>query len=158
MNTGDVLKYGHLTVLQAVDGLGETDWYTPGVCGVWSVKEIVAHLASFEQVLVDLFKSLLGNSDTPTLDRFRQAGVSFNDDEVTLRRDRTAGQVMAEYNRAYEEAAGLLPQVPPEVRRRNGVLPWYGPGYDLEDFIVYTFYGHKREHCAQIAVYRDRLG
>lgn len=157
MNTSDVLKYGHLTVLQAVDGLAETDWTTAGVCGVWSVKEIVAHLASFEQMLVDLLRSLLGSSDTPTLDRFRQAGVAFNDDEVARRGDRTAGQVLDEYNRAYEEAAGLLPQVPLEVRRRNGVLPWYGPEYDLEDFIVYTFYGHKREHCAQIAVYRDRL-
>ena len=29
--------------------------------------------------------------------------------------------------------------------------------YSLEDFIVYTFYGHKREHSAQIAAFRDRL-
>lgn len=157
MNTGDVLKYGHLTVLRSVDGLGEADWYTPGVCGVWSVKEILAHLASFEQMLVDLLKSLLGSSDTPTLDRFRQEHLSFNDDEVARRRDRTAGEVLGEYNRAYEEATALLSKIPLEVRRRNGVLPWYGPEYDLEDFIVYTFYGHKREHCAQIAVYRDRL-
>ena len=156
MNTGDVLKYGHLTVLRAIDGLDEADLYTAGVCGVWSVKEILAHLASFEQMLVELLKSLLGSSDTPTLDRFRQA-ASFNDDEVARRKDRTAGQVLAEYNQAYEEAAGLLAQVPLEVRRRNGLLAWYGPEYDLEDFIVYSFYGHKREHCAQIAVYRDRL-
>lgn len=157
MNTGDVLKYGHLTVQRSIDGLAEADWHSPGVCGVWSVKEILAHLASFEQMLADLLKSLLGSSDTLTLDRFRQAPVAFNDDEVARRRDRTVGEITAEYNRAYEEVAGLLAQVPLEVRRRNGVLPWYGPEYDLEDFIVYTFYGHKREHCAQIAVYRDRL-
>lgn len=109
-------------------------------------------------MLVDLLRSLLGSSDTPTLDRFRQAALLFNDDEVARRRDRTVDDILAEYNRAYEETAGLLAQLPLEVCRRNGVLPWYGPEYDLEDFIVYTFYGHKREHCAQIAVYRDRLG
>jgi hypothetical protein len=27
----------------------------------------------------------------------------------------------------------------------------------LDDFIVYTYYGHKREHAAQIAAFRDRL-
>jgi hypothetical protein len=27
----------------------------------------------------------------------------------------------------------------------------------LEDYIVYTFYSHKREHAAQIALYKKRL-
>ncbi|MGQ9887993.1 MAG: maleylpyruvate isomerase N-terminal domain-containing protein [Aggregatilineales bacterium] len=49
VNANDILKYGHLTVLQAVDGLPPADWETPGVCGVWSVKDIVAHLASYER-------------------------------------------------------------------------------------------------------------
>jgi hypothetical protein len=42
-------------------------------------------------------------------------------------------------------------------RRQNGALPWYGAEYDLEDFIAYSFYGHKREHTAQINVFRDAL-
>jgi len=29
--------------------------------------------------------------------------------------------------------------------------------YALDDFIVYTNYGHKREHSAQIAAFRDGL-
>jgi hypothetical protein len=51
----------------------------------------------------------------------------------------------------------ILPKIPADILHRPGVLPWYGKEYDLEDFIVYTFYGHKREHCAQIAAYRDQL-
>jgi hypothetical protein len=53
MNAVDILKYGQLTVLRTLDGLPESAWETPGACGVWSVKEIIAHLASYEQVLVD---------------------------------------------------------------------------------------------------------
>ena len=53
--------------------------------------------------------------------------------------------------------AELLAQIPYEGRRLNGTLPWYGEEYDLEDFIIYTFYGHKREHSAQIAAFRDQL-
>jgi hypothetical protein len=51
----------------------------------------------------------------------------------------------------------LIRQIPLETRRKSGLLPWYGAEYDLEDYITYAFYGHKREHCAQIAVYRDTL-
>jgi len=29
--------------------------------------------------------------------------------------------------------------------------------YALDDFLVYAYYGHKREHSAQIAAFRDRL-
>ena len=159
MNAVDVLKYGHQTVQQTVDGLPAADWDTPDVCGVWSVKEIIAHLASFEQMLIEVLNSLLGNQEhMPTLDRFGQGHQQFNDAEVAARRDHTADQVWAEYNQSYALAVELMARIPEERRRLNGLLPWYGEQYDLEDFIVYTFYGHKREHGAQIAVFRDKLG
>ena len=63
----------------------------------------------------------------------------------------------AEYEEAHRTTLSLLAEIPMIERRRNGALPWYGAEYDLEDFIVYTFYGHKREHAAQIAFYRDLL-
>ena len=53
MDADDVLRYGHSTVLGAVDGLPSGQWDMPGACGVWSVKDIVAHLASYELLLVD---------------------------------------------------------------------------------------------------------
>ena len=51
----------------------------------------------------------------------------------------------------------LIVRIPVETRHTNGVLPWYGAEYDLEDFIAYMYYGHKREHSAQIAVFKDKL-
>ncbi len=47
MHALDVLKYGNLTLPHAVRDLPEADWQTPNVCGYWSVREIIAHLASF---------------------------------------------------------------------------------------------------------------
>lgn len=158
MNTTDILKYGHQAVLGTIDGLAEADWYTPGVCGVWSVKDIIAHLASFEHWLIDVLNSLLDpGSPTPTLDKYVEDYEGFNDAEVARRRDKTAAEVWAEYEDAQAQAAELLAGLPVEMYRQNGTLPWYGQEYDLDDFIVYTFYGHKREHSAQIAVFRDQL-
>ena len=48
-----------------------------------------------------------------------------------------------------------LLRVPAATLRQPGTLPWYGAEYAVDDLIVYTAYGHKREHSAQIAVYRD---
>ena len=53
MNAADILKYGQLTVHQTIDGFPETAWETAGACGVWSVKDIVAHILCREQHLAD---------------------------------------------------------------------------------------------------------
>ena len=102
-------------------------------------------------------KSLLGNDLTPTLNKLGANYEGFNDAEVGARRDKTVAEILAEYNETYGQTAKLLAQIPIEKRRQNGILPWYGAEYDLDDFITYTFYGHKREHSAQIAVFRDQL-
>lgn len=157
MNTQAVLEYGHQTVLKTVDGLPNEAWVLPNVCGVWSTRDIIAHLASFEQVLVDVVGALLsGSRPTPILNQFRNPHGNFNDEQVTARNGHTPAQVLTEYSKAHDDAMELVQQLPEETCRRPGLLPWYGPEYSLDDFIVYTFYGHKREHCAQIKLFRKR--
>ena len=158
MNAVDILKYGQLTLLQTIDGFPESAWETPGACGVWSVKNIIAHLASYEHVLVDVLTTFLGDgATTPYLARFTEPGGQFNDAEVGQRKERTLKEVLGELNDTHAQAMSLVAQIPPETLRRTGTLPWYGMDYALDDFIVYTNYGHKREHSAQIAAFRDRL-
>jgi hypothetical protein len=156
MNAEDVFRYGHLTVLGAIDGFAAADWDVPGACGDWSVKDIIAHLASYELVTADVFASLLGAAPTPCLDLFLAQGEAFNDTQVAPRRDQSADETLAEFVRAHERAAALLVQIPTAQRRQVGLLPWYGAAYDLEDLLAYMSYGHKREHAAQIAAFRDR--
>jgi uncharacterized damage-inducible protein DinB len=165
MNANDVLKYGHGTVMRAIEGLDAAEWETGGVCGVWSVKHIIAHLASYELVLAEVLSAFQqhagqpsvspGSSSTPMLNAFVRE--QFNDTQVALRQNQSPAEILAEYSSAYEQVAALAAQLSDAAFRQAGTLPWYGLEYALDDFIVYAFYGHKREHCAQIAVFRDRL-
>jgi Mycothiol maleylpyruvate isomerase N-terminal domain len=157
MNADDVFRYGHGEVLAAADALPIAEWEAPGVCGVWSTKDVIAHLASYELATGDVFASLLDEGPTPYLDQFLNQGVEFNDTQVAQRREQTAEETLAEYMRANERAAALLARIPVERRRQAGLLPWYGAEYDLEDLIAYMAYGHKREHSAQIAVFCCQL-
>jgi uncharacterized damage-inducible protein DinB len=157
MNCNDIILNGHQTVLHAIDELAEAEWHTPGVCGAWSVKDILAHLASFELVLVDVLRSLHTGGPAPHLDRLLALDEHFNDAEVLARKDHTPQTILEEYITAYREADALLEQIPTATRRQPGTLPWYGEAYALDDLLVYMYYGHKREHCAEIAVFRDQL-
>jgi hypothetical protein len=157
MNALDVMEYGHLTVLGSIDGLDDEWCSASGVCGVWSVKDIFAHLASYEVLLADVLVSLVHQRSAPLLDHFLSQGPAFNDAEVDQRNGLSMQEALAEYNVAYDAVSDIAEQVPMQLWRGNGTLPWYGEDYSLDDWIVYQFYGHKREHAAQIAVYRDVL-
>ena len=158
MNTADVLKWGHLTVQGTIGGLPGPAWDTEGVCGWWSCKHIMAHLTSFEHVLNEILMSFLGGGATPYLDEYCASPSAFNDHQVDLRKGKPYQDVLDEYNRAHNQVMNLITQIPAETLRQSGTLPWYGNEYDLDDFIVYTFYGHKREHMAQVNVFLDRVG
>jgi hypothetical protein len=158
MNARDILHYGHLTVLNSLEALPEAAWETDGVCGVWSVKDIVAHLASYEALLIDVLNSFLQSGPLPTLEQLATLGSQrFNDEEVERRKAQTPTETLAEYSASQARTLELIDQIPAATCRQPGTLPWYGAEYALDDFLVYTYYGHKREHCAQIQVFRDRL-
>ena len=128
MNAVAILKYGQQTVLQTLEGFPETAVETPGACGVWSVKDILAHLASYEQVLVDVLSTFVSRQPTPYLNKFTEPGGQFNDTEVDLRKARTMQEVLDEFNDAHAQVMSLAPAdqprtVPPD---RNPALVWNG--------------------------------
>src|SRR5437588_5652942 len=98
MNATDILKYGQGTVLQAIEGLSESAWKTPGACGVWSIKDIIAHLTSYEHVMVDVLSTIVEGGPTPYLSKFTEPGGGFNDSEVAARKDKTVKEVLGEFH------------------------------------------------------------
>lgn len=157
MHALDILEYGHKTVLDSVAGLTESAWNTTGAAGEWTPKDIMAHLASFEHILLDVLEGLRGAQNMPTLNRWLQDPARFNTFEVKVRQHLSAQAIVTEYTTIFDETINQIIRIPEHRLRQAGALPWYGAEYDVEDFIVYTFYGHKREHSAQIAALRGRL-
>ncbi|WP_309571934.1 DinB family protein [Deinococcus sp.] len=155
MHAPDVLRYGHATVMRAFEALPLDGWETAGVVGTWSAKNVAAHLASFEQALVELFGSLRHPAlSTPTLAGMNQP--DFNEEQVALRHHLTPSATLAEYVDWHGQAIQLADSFPAETYCQTGLLGWYGADYDLEDFLVYTYYGHKREHAVQLKLFIRR--
>jgi hypothetical protein len=158
MNAQDILKYGDSFLLGSLKGVPLEAWEAGGVCGVWSVKDIMAHLISYENMLTDILSGFLGSTQMTTLQSmFDNGSNKFNDIEVAARKGNSPADVLAEYKTAHARNMDLAAQISPEIYRQVGSLPWYGSEYALDDYIVYSFYGHKREHGAQINIYKDVL-
>ena len=84
--------------------------------------------------------------------------MAFNDEQVDSRKSLSAAETLAEYEEAHAAVMALAPLVSAEQFRAVGTLPWYGAEYSVDDYITYAIYGHKREHIAQVNVFRDRTG
>lgn len=159
MNADNVLKYGHNLVLDHVEGLTEEHWYIQGVCGWWSVRDIIGHLASYERLYHESFKTVLHpQAKTPTVERMVALGYDkFNDEQAARRQNHKPREVLAEYSEWAEKVREVVGKIPLEKRREAGLFPWYNSEDDLEDIVCYSIYAHKWEHCAQIAIFKDGL-
>ena len=160
MNALEILKTGHQAVLRTLEGFPDEAWDRSGACGTWSVKDIIAHLTSYEKLLLDVFTTCVGKEGpTPYLKKFTEMdGPQFNESEMALRKEKSVQDVLFEYNETYGQVMELATQIRPEAFRQVGTLPWFGAEYALDDFIVFLIYGHKCEHSARIAAFRDRIG
>jgi hypothetical protein len=97
------------------------------------------------------------HSPTPYLTRYTDPDSQFNDAEVEKRKNKSMQDVLEEFNDTHAQVMSMVGRIPPETLRQSGTLPWYGMAYALDDFLVYAYYGHKREHSAQIAAFQDVL-
>ena len=107
-------------------------WETGGVCGIWSVKNIVAHIASYEWVMANILRQFIGGGPTPHLDTYRRTGMAFNDEQVDSRKSLSAAATLAEYEEAHAAVMALAPLVSAEQFRAVGTLPWYGAEYSVD--------------------------
>ena len=158
MHANDILKYGHYFFMNALEGIDEAHVNVGGVCGVWSVKDIVAHIGATELVLVDVVNWIKDDTTPiPMLKKYGEMRANWNDFEVNERKDKSYQEVLDEYLSAQAKTAELIESVPLDLRCKTGALTWYGAEYDLEDFLVYSYYGHKREHGAEINHFKSKL-
>jgi uncharacterized protein (TIGR03083 family) len=157
MNTVDILMYGDRTLRSTLDVIPRDRWRDQGVCGWWSVKDILGHLASYELWQGDVLQSAAGQDETGYLDEYSEQRERFNDVQVARRTDDPPAQVLDEYIAAHERLMAAAQEVPADALVKNGTIPWYGEAYSIDDLLVYSNYGHKREHCAQIHVFKDQI-
>ena len=155
MNAPDVLKYGHQWFLKTLDNFPEDKYDKPGATGTWSVKDVLSHIASYEQVLCSILEEFIqkNNSEINPIPDHKQ----FNILEIEKRKNKKFQEIFDEYNLAYEKVAKLIVKIPAFKLAENGTLPWYGEEYSLDDYLVYSYYGHKREHGAQISEFKNSL-
>jgi hypothetical protein len=157
MNALDIIKYGNKDIEEAIKDLNPSIIDIPGVTTHWSIKDAIAHLASYEHLLEDVLNFVVDPTrPRPFLDHMSSSGATFNDDYVAEYKSKSFDEVVGDYKQTYLRVAEIASKISPEKFRETGTIPWYGLEYSLDDFIVYASYGHKREHAGEIKQFLKR--
>lgn len=124
--------------LHALDRVPEDQFATPGVCGVWSVKDLLGHIAVWDDVAV----RKIGRLDGTEPNGMDEEVDAINAREAAVRADRTGAEQRAEMERNHERLLGAL-----EAASRAS-------DDDLERvrrWIAADTWEHYAEHTAQVA-------
>jgi hypothetical protein len=146
LNVITLWQYSHDALL---GGLDTSDWERK-ICPRWTLRDAIINLTTMEYVLIEVLESIIFGTDTPMVDRFVADYERFAEDEIIQRRNLSGAEVLEEYRYAYALSSYLLSHVPSEQWRQPGTVPWYGPDFSLEDFVVLFLFEHKRDYIAHI--------
>lgn len=153
MNPADLLRYGQATIDELINRCGPDDWSAIAL-GSWTTKDLVGHLGAFEVRFAEILSPFAG--EEPTTNLRTESPATFNDDQATIRRDWPVEAIVAELRDAHGLTMSLVGRIQPETWREVGTIPWYGSEYSLDDLLVYSMYGHKREHGPQLEAVLER--
>ena len=134
-------------LLAAIDGLKPEQMTVP-VVDDWSVKDLLAHVASWDEFVLPDFQRVT-KGRIPALASFREAEVNdWNRMFMSLRRNFSLDQAMAEFKEHREATMAALDALPDE-RLAQGQFPW----------IMATIAAHHdRDHAQDIAKWREKEG
>lgn len=155
MNATEQLENAHMLVIQTVDNLPELEWDMPMSAGGWTVKDTIAHLASYTHLLAEMCHMVLKDATpTPYITQFIEQGAEFNQMQVAARSSHTGQQVIDEFEEVEADASGLLAQIPAETIEKNGAIAGHGER-SLSDSVS-ALSAHIQRHCDEITAFRNR--
>ena len=150
MNTSELAALIRTTSTELellISRLTVADMNQPGAVGVWSVKDVLVHIAFWERYAVRVLKAARCG-ETPELD-VEDSTESRNSSVVAQYYLTPIGAVLASWQEAREDLLEQIASLSNADLNDPHRFPW-NEGRSLLDRIAANSYGHEQEHIEQI--------
>jgi hypothetical protein len=141
----ETLTRERAALLEIVEGLDDAALDRKGVVGAWSIKNVLAHLAAWEGVVVGITPARLATRVKPEILRAINADEdAFNAEQVGLRERLSPADQFAELETTRAALLRLFEDLGDEtLARRNPWPEWEGT---LAEYFLANICEHEREH------------
>lgn len=144
------LQTCHTQLLELLEGTSEEILGKRPVVGWWTTKDLLGHIAMWEQVAIQFITEYQRDGMPQPLGMETDEQINaINKREVVRRRDWTLARVRAEFDATYCDLVAAIQS----LRDEDFIQPLGGAWQDatLEKLIAINSYEHIPEHIAQIS-------
>lgn len=151
------LRAARKALSETITGFTEDDFVRAKAIHKWTLKDLLAHIASWDEEVVRVLQTftLPGESlYTYTISERNEFG-SWNEEQITARRERSANEVLTEFETARRDLIQVIEGLTDPVLSRSRMTSWGKTATGFE--LIQTQAEHDREHAEQVRSYRKKI-
>ncbi len=154
----DTIRRSQAAMEQAIAPLSEQQVTNPGVTGEWSIKDILAHIVTWERVLLDRLRAAASDTtptfasfpDGPQFAELTEADIDrINDQFYRQNKDRTTRDVLTEFKAISPQIVEIVQMLPEDDLLNPQRFAW-AKGQPLWEYVSGDTYEHIDEHLDSI--------
>lgn len=153
----DDLRVARAKLLQALDGLTNEQMLQVGVVGLWSVKDVLAHLVAWEAELVTAFSRLEQHKRQPPRIVEIDDIDEWNEEQYHTNAARSLDVVLEDFHGVHKHLVAAIEDLDDRTLDDNRRWPWM-EGEPLSYLISENAIWHEDEHADNIRVWREASG
>jgi uncharacterized damage-inducible protein DinB len=142
-------------LMAAIEGLTPEQMRMPGVTGIWSVKDVLAHIAAWESELVTALNQAQNRRVPPIIDI--EDIDEWNEEVYHLSARRPLEAVLSDLAGVHKMLLKMVGDYNERALTDNRRYPWM-EGEPLWYLVEENAYLHEREHAEEILAWRERTG
>ena len=136
---------------QAIEGLNEEEMTRIQVEGVWTIKDVLGHLASWEETCLEPFRRYAdgGPFEVQVIEDY----LAWNDEQAARKRNFPLDVILNELATIRQGLAEAASRLPGRQWEQRVPFSWGGEGTIAE--VLDVFYRHELEHVDTIQQWRQ---
>jgi uncharacterized damage-inducible protein DinB len=143
-------------LLDAIDGLTPEQLRQPFAVGIWSVKDVLAHLAAWESELVTALNQAQGGGRPPQIVLIDDID-EWNEEQYHVSARRPLEAILDDLHGVHDMLRQMVEGYPDKRLLDNRQFEWM-EGEALAYLIGEDAYLHESEHAEQIRTWRKQTG
>ncbi len=138
------------TLHQAIEGLSEEEMTQPQVEGVWTIKDVLGHIASWEETCLEPLRRYAdgGPFEVKVIEDY----LAWNDEQAAHKRDIPLDVILDELATIRQGLVEAASRLSARQWKQRVPFSWGGQGTIAE--VLDVFYRHELEHVRNIQRWR----
>jgi uncharacterized damage-inducible protein DinB len=151
------LRAARARLLQALEGLTDEHMLQVGAVGIWSIKDVLAHLVAWEAELVTALSRLEQHKRQPPRIVEIDDIDDWNDEQYHTNVARSLDVVLDDFHGVHKHLIAALESLDDRILDDNRRWPWM-EGEPLSYLVFENAIWHEDEHAADIRAWRETEG